>query len=581
MGILLVVNSSRGHQLAFRYPLVMPSDQSSDEDDDPQMHEILVRGEDGHNHRRLPSGTASPHNQKFGFIRDLNAVFNAPRDKSVTDTFAEAEVPDVRAVDSSYLGFTPQFLSNLLTPKCRLCNQKFHLSIDQVSFIGHPVMLGTNVDNTATSTAPTSPVATHAPSAVSLSRPPGEDNHTQSMTLFDIYLPHRSTTSDNVTREDPMLITMFHPVIVVLKDESSPDFEAYAEFLYQHVVHKLARMLEMHQLVDEYVRKEVELITQLRSQSTALQDDHKAVLALQKKLVAESSLARSFQEIYFALRSDQVAHVSLDSHCQLALRPFSPTQLLDIERTIKPFYSIMFRFDVTEIIKHLSPDANPLIRQIVRTATSRKSLDDTKRKLNISWDVMKRLVAHLVLWKKCILIYPISLDNTYIFAQDSKKDKKAAPLQLIAREIGANFPSVDCGQLFAHFSGTPQPLSTCIPSQNEELKVTYLEAASMMLYYRVIQQLHTYVRFWPADNNIDGTFFGQDLIIAAQALATTHDRTIGNMLIRILPYLNGQFSVEQIAWQEHLSRREIMHIVDIFQEHLVICRYTDDIMSII
>ncbi|KAF9319763.1 Nitrogen permease regulator 3 [Podila horticola] len=42
---------------------------------------------------------------------------------------------------SKVLGYDPQFLANLLSPKLALCDKRFQLTVDDLTFIGHPVSL--------------------------------------------------------------------------------------------------------------------------------------------------------------------------------------------------------------------------------------------------------------------------------------------------------------------------------------------------------------------------------------------------------------------------------------------------------
>ena len=50
--------------------------------------------------------------------------------------------------DSKTLGFDSSFLADILSPKTSLCDQKFHLKVHGIDFLGHPTLL--NVDRPGT-----------------------------------------------------------------------------------------------------------------------------------------------------------------------------------------------------------------------------------------------------------------------------------------------------------------------------------------------------------------------------------------------------------------------------------------------
>ncbi|KAF8939654.1 Nitrogen permease regulator 3 [Dissophora ornata] len=95
VGIIIVTNSSRGHQFVYKYPR-------------EQLFSTSTRD---------PSSRAPDSKAK-------------PTDKS-----------DKAQVTSKVLGYDPQFLANVLTPRVSLCDKRFQLTVDDLTFIGHPVSL--------------------------------------------------------------------------------------------------------------------------------------------------------------------------------------------------------------------------------------------------------------------------------------------------------------------------------------------------------------------------------------------------------------------------------------------------------
>ncbi|KAF9898187.1 Nitrogen permease regulator 3, partial [Lobosporangium transversale] len=93
VGIIIVTNSSRGHHFVYKYP---PEVQSSSNTTDSSRREQGTMG------------------------------------KTSTGDFQVA---------SKVLGYDIQFLANLLSPRQALCDKRFQLTVDDLTFIGHPVSL--------------------------------------------------------------------------------------------------------------------------------------------------------------------------------------------------------------------------------------------------------------------------------------------------------------------------------------------------------------------------------------------------------------------------------------------------------
>jgi hypothetical protein len=251
--ILLVINSSRGHQLVFRYPPA-PS------------HDGLVAGK-----ARRPS--LSPVQLASTSMHDLRTNSN---DFAIAETHhhsnndsVQKEEPATVTEPLSYLGFDIQFLSNLLAPKASLCNQPFLLTVDELTFIGHPVTVsptGTAVDSGVGTTD-----LSHREVAIMSSLLDLTDDIVLRSMEFGGPVEQHSTVMDNAfggaidgmvgrsaapnSPVQHLSMSMFHPVLVVSQDIRQPGFSSYIEYLYHQIMWKLSMLL---QLENAYVREEVE-----------------------------------------------------------------------------------------------------------------------------------------------------------------------------------------------------------------------------------------------------------------------------------------------------------------------------------
>ncbi|KAG0346038.1 Nitrogen permease regulator-like 3 [Podila humilis] len=100
VGIIIVTNSSRGHHFVYKYPREPKSPVNIN------VSESLSRN----NTRDVKAKPMHQHKDEF-------------------------------QTTSKVLGYDPQFLANLLSPKLALCDKRFQLTVDDLTFIGHPVSL--------------------------------------------------------------------------------------------------------------------------------------------------------------------------------------------------------------------------------------------------------------------------------------------------------------------------------------------------------------------------------------------------------------------------------------------------------
>ncbi|KAF9994304.1 Nitrogen permease regulator 3 [Entomortierella chlamydospora] len=96
VGIIIVTNSSRGHHFVYKYP--------------PDHNDNNYQG----------SSTRSTQDSKSSHPDVTRDEFQ---------------------IASKIFGYDPQFLANVLSPKLALCDKRFQLTVDGLTFIGHPVAL--------------------------------------------------------------------------------------------------------------------------------------------------------------------------------------------------------------------------------------------------------------------------------------------------------------------------------------------------------------------------------------------------------------------------------------------------------
>ncbi|KAG0224950.1 Nitrogen permease regulator 3 [Mortierella sp. GBA43] len=93
-GIIIIAGSSRGHHFVYKYP----REQQKEAGINPFYRPAVSKAK------------PDPHSDEY-------------------------------QATSSVLGYDPQFLANVLSPKPALCDKRFQLTVDDLTFIGHPVSL--------------------------------------------------------------------------------------------------------------------------------------------------------------------------------------------------------------------------------------------------------------------------------------------------------------------------------------------------------------------------------------------------------------------------------------------------------
>lgn len=249
LAILLVVNSTRGHHYLFSYP------------PNPQR----------------PSNKRSSHNERKDFtVGSSIATRNTPQtdmndDRRASNASKQNEnghSTDIFAGRDRIFNLDVSFLADALAPKLPLCDGKFQLSMDDLTFVGHPVSLSTlQHDQEQTedhdqgeASSPNSPIPPISPSSPSSSSPPPAIIHRNDSTTDD-----NESVSDTSPGSTSIHMTLFHVVFVM----TPPDLElnAQVETIYKNVILRYSSALRYEQLRCGYVQEEIEKVLGLKEEA--------------------------------------------------------------------------------------------------------------------------------------------------------------------------------------------------------------------------------------------------------------------------------------------------------------------------
>lgn len=251
LAILLVVNSTRGHHYLFSYP-PNPKRPSNRTNNHERTNDFTVGSS-------MASRNLTPDNDENR--RPSNAS------KSNDNN------PDIFAGRDTIFNLDVSFLADTLAPKLPLCDGKFQLSMDDLTFVGHPVSLSTlqydqldQTDNHEQQNETMSPIPSSqfsSPPPPPVSQPPltSPSNDMMDTNTAD----DNESVSDTSPGSTSIHMTLFHVVFVM----TPPDLElnAQVETIYKNVILRYSSALRYEQLRCGYVQEEIEKVLGLKEEA--------------------------------------------------------------------------------------------------------------------------------------------------------------------------------------------------------------------------------------------------------------------------------------------------------------------------
>lgn len=253
LAILLVVNSTRGHHYLFSYP-PNPKRPSSNRTSNERTKDFTVG-----------SSIAS---------RNLTPDNNDENRRASNASKSNDNNPDIFAGRDTIFNLDVSFLADTLAPKLPLCDGKFQLSMDDLTFVGHPVSLSTlqhdqqeQNDNHEQQNELGSPIS---PNSQFISPPPPPISQPP-LTSPSNDMIDGNTGDDNESLSDTspgstsIHMTLFHVVFVM----TPPDLElnAQVETIYKNVILRYSSALRYEQLRCGYVQEEIEKVLGLKEEA--------------------------------------------------------------------------------------------------------------------------------------------------------------------------------------------------------------------------------------------------------------------------------------------------------------------------
>ncbi|TBU50380.1 nitrogen permease regulator of amino acid transport activity 3-domain-containing protein [Dichomitus squalens] len=230
------------------------------------------------------------------------------------------------------LGFSAEFLAQVLCPQRSMCHQKFELIVDDLAFIGHPVCADS--DGGWRFKQEKAKAAARGRGSKKGQSPANEEK-----TLTPERMERGELNDGSLGRNGRLLppdsggMQTFHFVIVLdLPDPSSSasgNIAKYFDTIYEQIAFKVTAVLYQEQVISRYVETECDLLSSLRDDFANRGESYADFVYEALKI---STIAPAMKTLYESIKDNTIASVTLnDLPLELQLPPYLDSLLHAIE----------------------------------------------------------------------------------------------------------------------------------------------------------------------------------------------------------------------------------------------------------
>ncbi|XP_065579288.1 GATOR1 complex protein NPRL3-like isoform X2 [Artemia franciscana] len=467
-------------------------------------------------------------------------------------------------------------LSHICAVKSELCGKKFELKVNEVRFVGHPILLPTS------------------------ERPTGcrPGRNVSGMLLFSIVFALRATANHSI-------VDCYHDLskrigIAIL----------YEEKRCNYLTKQSKRMLSIQ---DEYHEDE--------SKGSPFE-----------RMLSECQLSRELKTIFDCIRSEGRIHVRLNgwvlvSFC-LPQKAYSlhyphlsikPSDLHQCIRNLMPYHTILLLIERDELLSRLPLDSSPALKRLIRVLNPTRSIQSLAADADVALDHVLELCGYLVYWAFGTPIFPLCDANAYVIAPFTPSSVSGR----LAEKFSEEFPGCSFIKVLSEYALPVSIGEKRTPFQTQEEESEMLEMILWLLKQRILMQIHTYVALIiPQDHQTtrrkfdslelrsdsrtpsESDRFSNDSDEVASSLTTSgiSDNLLPSSLssaerlailkvprasdpedlklfAKLLPYFHGTHPLEEIMFRENIRRSQVFQLLDKFRSVLVLFQHEDTATS--
>ncbi|KAI0822505.1 nitrogen permease regulator of amino acid transport activity 3-domain-containing protein [Trametes gibbosa] len=234
------------------------------------------------------------------------------------------------------LGYSGEFLAQVLCPQDSMCHQKFELIVDDLAFVGHPVCAadanGGWVFPQDAAPARTAERGRGSKKGQSPSPPPPLREEPQRLLTPErqsVHGPRIQTQAKSKAGDSDAGMQTFHFVVVLdLPDPSSSasgNIAKYFDTIYEQVAFNVTAVLYQEQVLNRYVEAQSELLSSLREDFA---NRGESFADFMYEALTVSTIAPMMKTLYESIKANTIARVMInDLPLELQLPPYLDTLL--------------------------------------------------------------------------------------------------------------------------------------------------------------------------------------------------------------------------------------------------------------
>eukprot|EP01132_Coremiostelium_polycephalum_P009228 gene9228-11306_t len=598
LGIIFVVHTSiGGDKLIFRYPTVTRNKVSD---------ETLMAFKQ--QHPLTTSNPNQPGGSNKGTISSGNETENnGQQDYQTTNT-------NLQLKDRYFIYNLPSVvITPILTPKQRLCDQSFELTIENTKFIGHPTLLSSSTDqdddddddeikNKEQEEEEKEELLEKENEEKEKEKDEKEDeieindlkNSCQEDRTKESKNKINNNNKDTKTKDQYHdEITLFNIVFVLSTRSKEVADNRSLEESFKRISMQLSAALKHEQLRCNYLTNQVHEMMVLREQWLTEQtletgsNEKPNHQTLTDRMLKASRLAREIRDLYTGLKEKQTTSLKINGWIQLHLNLSDPDDYPVYP--VRPYHSLL-PFTGEDSTQLPIYDSSPALLKLLKVAQPIKHFRDLQLDTDLPLAYIYRLASHLVYWKKAKIINMMTKNNYYVLTPDATSYRSGAPtidyLEL-NKKFSSLFPEFKLSDILHRFSSS-RPLSEHISKFSSQYHSQFLSIVGWLLQHDLIVQLFTYVhlmvptipssRYHSPSPNTTLLYQPQPFPLLPSHLSHHENAFFENiddgtksyqLFKRLSPYFRGRHHLEEIMWRENISREDLNKILKKYKNVLI------------
>ncbi|XP_045213441.1 GATOR complex protein NPRL3-like [Mercenaria mercenaria] len=436
---------------------------------------------------------------------------------------------------------------------------------------------------------------------------------------------------------------------------------------YQDLAKQLTVALKHEEKRCHYLSTQAKIMTTVFDEVASLPED--MLTSPFETIIEKSELAKQLQQIYDNLNSQGLAHFYVNSwieinfclphklhYLQAGYKSFKkqPEFIQKSLKSLRPYHGILLLQSDSVLLESLPVDCTPALSRLIQVANPLRSLQMLALEADLSLFQVFQLVCHLVYWAKAVIIYPLCETNIYVLSPSANTHVSSK----LVEDFTQQFPGKSLPVELAEFSFPTQLRQTQTAVNQPGSTDLKVRMVVWMLQRHLLIQLHQYIIFVPpvrrrkhkvSDETAKVQILADDWSIFegglqrspsfSDAASVTSDESITlstpgmlvaqlskspssefttesslvseenkmywmmqesvfanltaeekeciinvpaaknlddlRMFARLFPYFGGRNHIEEIMYFENLRRSQLITLIEKFKDVLILCTYQD------